>query len=300
VSDDKLDIRAQALELYKQGLKLVDIAKALDVPDGTVRRWKHSDKWDEGGERSLPKRTKKANVLEANEKANVLPNRRKRTLQEVAQALASPVGNSKRAVELTDKQLLFCMYYVKSFNATKSYQKAYGCAYTTAMTKGSELMRNPEVRKKIMELKKNRFNREMLKEEDIIQKYMDIAFGDIGDYVTFGQEEVEVMGAFGPIMVEDPDTGEKVPLTKVVNVVRLKESEDVDGTLISEIKGGKNPGIKMLDRMKALEWLAEHIGIQSDEQKARIDKLRAEADRIRRDGTFDEDDGVVIINDAPD
>jgi uncharacterized protein YjcR len=35
-----------AFKLYKQGLKLVDIAKQLDLPAGTVRWWKSSYKWD--------------------------------------------------------------------------------------------------------------------------------------------------------------------------------------------------------------------------------------------------------------
>lgn len=36
----------QAYELYKQGLKLVEIASQLSVPEGTVRRWKSTHKWD--------------------------------------------------------------------------------------------------------------------------------------------------------------------------------------------------------------------------------------------------------------
>ena len=36
--------------MYKQGMKLVDIADALKVPPGTVRRWKSTHGWD--GERS--------------------------------------------------------------------------------------------------------------------------------------------------------------------------------------------------------------------------------------------------------
>lgn len=40
----------EAFELYKQGLKLKDIAEKLQVPDGTVRRWKNTYKWE--GERS--------------------------------------------------------------------------------------------------------------------------------------------------------------------------------------------------------------------------------------------------------
>lgn len=43
----KNELKINALELYRQGLKLVEIANQLGVPDGTVRRWKCVDKWDE-------------------------------------------------------------------------------------------------------------------------------------------------------------------------------------------------------------------------------------------------------------
>lgn len=41
------DVRAdKALELYRQGLKLVEIASQLSVPEGTVRSWKNRYDWD--------------------------------------------------------------------------------------------------------------------------------------------------------------------------------------------------------------------------------------------------------------
>lgn len=46
----------EAERLYREGWKLVDIAKKLDVPEGTVRRWKSTQDWE--SERS----DKKANV----------------------------------------------------------------------------------------------------------------------------------------------------------------------------------------------------------------------------------------------
>ncbi len=41
----------QAKELYLQGKKLVEIASQLNLPEGTVRRWKCTHKWD--NERSV-------------------------------------------------------------------------------------------------------------------------------------------------------------------------------------------------------------------------------------------------------
>ena len=35
----------EALVLYRQGVKLKDIAAKLGVPEGTVRRWKSCFKW---------------------------------------------------------------------------------------------------------------------------------------------------------------------------------------------------------------------------------------------------------------
>ena len=36
----------KARQLFRQGQKLVDIAKQLDLPEGTVRRWKSTHHWD--------------------------------------------------------------------------------------------------------------------------------------------------------------------------------------------------------------------------------------------------------------
>lgn len=50
----------EALALYRQGLKLVDIARQLELPEGTVRRWKCTYKWD--GEKSERSGRKKASA----------------------------------------------------------------------------------------------------------------------------------------------------------------------------------------------------------------------------------------------
>ena len=135
----------------------------------------------------------------------------------------------------------------------------------------------------------------MLDESDIFQKYMDIAFADITDFVEFGREKVQVMSAFGPVEVQDPDTGEKVPLMKEINTVRFRESGEVDGTLIAEVRQGKDgASVKLMNRLKALDWLADHMDLATAEQRAKIVALRAKADVAA-----DDDDGVVIINDLP-
>lgn len=249
----------KAKELYLSGKRLVDIAGELEVPEGTVRRWKSTYKWD--GERS-EKKSERSEKKKNEEK--------KKVADEVGQVMENP--------ELTDKQRLFCILYIRCFNATKAYKKAYGCSYETAMTEGCNLLRNPKIQTTIKELKQARLNREMLDVHDIFQKYMDIAFADITDFLEFGQQEVPVMAIYGPVMVKDPETGEQKQLTKIVNAVRFKESDQVDGTIISEVKQGKDgASIKLADRMKALQWLTDHMDLATEEQRAKIEAWKAKA-----------------------
>lgn len=49
-----------ALALYRQGLRLIDISKQLGIPEGTVRRWKCTYKWD--GEQTERSERKKPNA----------------------------------------------------------------------------------------------------------------------------------------------------------------------------------------------------------------------------------------------
>ena len=251
----------KAEQMYKSGMSLVDIAKEIGKPPGTVRRWKSTQEWD--SERS----DKKANVRkqETEQKEAIAP--------EVQEVISNP--------NLTDKQRLFCLQYVRCFNATKAYQKAYRSSYMVANAEGYKLLVNPRVKAEIQRLKQNRLNREMLGTEDIFQKYMDIAFADITDFITFGRETVPVMGAFGPVEVKDKETGKKVVLTKEINTVRFREYTDVDGTLISEVKQGKDgASIKLLDREKALRWLSDHMDMGTAEQQAKVALLTAQRDKI--------------------
>lgn len=265
-----------AFELYKQGLKLVDIAERLKVPAGTVRRWKSTYDWE--GKMLCKDSERSEKNSERSGKNNKM--KKKAISEDVIQTMENP--------ELTDKQRLFCLYYVRCFNATKAYQKAYGCSYEVANAEGYKLLVNPCTKNEIQRLKQNRLNRELLDEHDIFQKYLDIAYSDITDYVEFGQEEQPVMAIYGPVQIKDEKTGKKINLTKCVNIVRFRESAQVDGTLISEVKQGKDgASIKLADKMKALQWLSDHMDMATEEQKARIAVLKAQIDTNNDEQTSD-------------
>lgn len=243
----------KARELYKGGMKLVEIASQLDVPAGTVRRWKSTYHWD--GEQQNERSEKKSERSES--KKSVM---KKAVVDEVKQVIQN--------TDLTDKQQLFCIHYIRCFNATKAYQKAYGCGYTTAVTNGPALLGNTRIKEEILQLKQDRLNREFLSESDIFQKYMDIAFADINDFV-------DVSAGF------------------------VTAKDNIDGTIVSEVSNTQSGvKIKLADRMKALQWLSDHMNIATEKQKAEIALLKAkvqtdDGEEIADDGFLDALNGTA-------
>ena len=263
------DARAdKAFEMYKQGLKLIDIANQLGVAEGTVRSWKNRYKWN--GETNATLQKNKRNVAKENKQA------KKVKKESVADEVEAVIQNA----DLTDKQQLFCIYYIRCFNATKAYQKAYDVDYATAAVNGPRLLGNARIKDEIFRLKQERLNREFLSESDIFQKYMDIAFADVTDFVEFGNEDVDVI----------LDTGERKTIT--VSHVNIKNDADVDGTIISEVSKGKDGvKVKLADRMKALQWLSDHMDLATEKQKAEIALLKAKVQTD--DGDEVADDGFL-------
>lgn len=268
----------KAYELYKQGMKLVEIADALEVPPGTVRRWKSTHNWD--GERSASKSERSGKKKQAENAA--IDDGTKDTLQND---------------ELTPEQQIFCIYYSRTFNAAQSYQKAYGCSYQTAMVNGCMLLRKHKVREEIERLKEIKRQQIVTSTEDVVELQMRIAFADIGNYMSFGRENVQIMGAFGP--VKDPDT--KQYLTKEVNAVRLSDSSNVDTQIIQEVKQGKDGvSIKLADKQKAFDWLTKYFLMhpeskyRAEYEKRRAEKEGGESPEYEDDGFMDALQGDVV------
>lgn len=65
--------KAEAEKLFNKGMKLIDIANKLDVPDGTIRSWKNRGKW---GEKSSKKSN--ATLQKKDDRENATLQKRKR------------------------------------------------------------------------------------------------------------------------------------------------------------------------------------------------------------------------------
>lgn len=244
---DNGEIRENAYEDYIAGMKYKDIAEKYGVAINTIKSWKTRYGWSRGNKDApygKSMHTKKEKVCTQKNKDS-----------ENGRALAEWIGQMVEESGLTSKQVLFCMYYANSNNATSSYKKAYGCNRETAMAAGSRMLRNVKVREEIERLKKDRYEAAMFGEQDIFQWHLDIATASITDYVSFGREEIPLVSMKGPVL----DKKGK-PVTKEVNYVKFKESGEVDGRAIKKVKMGKDgASIELYDAFKSMEWLEKNL-----------------------------------------
>lgn len=65
----------EAEQLYREGMKLVDIAKKFGVPASTVRRWKSTQKWDDNNPDQCKKKQNERSDNSDKSKANVRKSR---------------------------------------------------------------------------------------------------------------------------------------------------------------------------------------------------------------------------------
>ena len=270
--------RDKAFEIYKDhegNITNREIADMLDENEKTISNWKCRDKWNV--------------VLQKNECSTTNKKVQKNTGKNIKkEPIVEEVNEVLKNAELTDKQRLFCIYYINCFNAAKAYKKAYECSYESALSNGYRLMENDSIRKEIENLKRHKLNRAMISEEDIFQRYLDIAYANIGDYLKFGRRRKNKWtknkdGEF--IAVIDPDTGQQDFYE--YNFIELNESRDVDTSLLSEVKEGKDGiSVKLKDGMKALDWLTKHMNIATDKQKVELEVLKS---KIVNNGKSKED-----------
>lgn len=290
-----------AEEDYINGMKYKDIAEKYNVSINTVKSWKTRYKWCKDNKKSMHTKNKKV-CAQKNKGAD-----KKQNKEIKEEPVADEVKEVMENEELNDSERLFCVIYSKRHNATKAYQQVHHCTYWTAAVEGCKLLKKPKIKETINRLLEAELNKEFLK-PGLIQKYKDIAFSDMGDYLEFGVKQVPQWtknkeGVDIPII--DPNTGEQ----KIAeySYVDLKESSMVDTSLITEVSEGKD-GIKfkLTDKMKAMDMLSKLSNLLSDEEKTQLDieykklqalKLQADIDKTKAETSRITDNDEVEVED---
>ena len=93
--------------------------------------------------------------------------------------------------------------------------------------------------------------------EEILTEYAKIARADIKDYLKFGMKDIVVEGADGR------------RINMPVQIIEVKDSEEVDGSLISEVSISKDGTFKfkLHDKLNALEKAGKHLGMFTEKHE---------------------------------
>jgi phage terminase small subunit len=173
--------------------------------------------------------------------------------------------------KIPDRWKMFILYYLQSFNATVSARKA-GYTNHAANVQGSQILNHPKVKSTLEEVKRLMQEDIYITGRDLLNQYVKIAFADMTEFVEFDARRV-----------------------------KLKNSSDVDGRLITEVKQGKDGvTIKLADKMKAMEKLEKLFDIIPD-KRLELDMAKFELNkRVIEKQLQETGEGaskVVIIND---
>lgn len=135
---------------------------------------------------------------------------------------------------LSDREKLYCRYYIHNFSQTRSYMEAFGVSREAAYRVAHQTHTKKAVQAEINRLLDLKLKEIDLRPGSIIQKHLEIAFADINDYVE-----------------RDDEGG-----------LRLKDLAQADGTAVAEIQYSPQSGafrIKLNDRQKSLDWLMANL-----------------------------------------
>lgn len=129
---------------------------------------------------------------------------------------------------MNERETKFCEYYSECLNAKQSALKA-GYSPKSARNEGYRLLKKEKIQKRVNEL--SEVVQAKIKIENIINKHIEIAMADIGDFVEWGNRNGK-------------------------NFLIVKDSKKLDTSLVAEVSRGKDGlKIKLKDSHKSLEYL---------------------------------------------
>ena len=244
-------------EYESSKITMKDLAEKHGVKASTLRSRKSRENWQQDATQQPEKKV----ATHRNKKKSV-----------ATQKVIEELNNND---DLTEKQKQFCLLYLKYFNATKAYQEAYDVNYKTANANGSRMLVNASIKSELERLKKTQRTELYIDSLDVKKEWLKQSFADITDFVEFGPIERSKV---------DELTGEME--TWMDSEVLLKPDSEVDGTLIQEVKRGRDGvSLKLYDKQKAMDRLEEFLKETSVSERA-INIINDTAEKVADDDEY--------------
>lgn len=219
-----------------------ELAAKYGVKVATLRSRKSREHWSRSGD-APPDATKRNGI--ATDSNNVATQRN-----------ASEALHVVKMSNLTDKQKLFCMYYLQRYNATWAYQQSYQVKYEVAVTNGPRLLGNARIKKLIEQLKQQQQADLYMTADDILKEYAKQAFASLGDVMDYRVHEEMLTDSKGMPRFDTDDN----PITRHVADIFLKPSDEIDWSVIQDIHTGKDGlVVRFYDKQKAMRELLDRL-----------------------------------------
>ena len=228
---------------YLAGFRYKDIAEKYGVSLNTVKSWKRRFHWER----------KKYHInarKKCTPKNNTQPKKKSVQKKCAPKSDANCVSVPNEMTKMNEAQKKFCMYYIQTQNAIASYQRAYNCKRSSALSSAYRLLGDARIKSCIKKIKQERDESMLLETGDVIDLIMRIAFANYADFVCIDQD------------------GQAI----------AKDLEEVDSQLIESIMPTKaGAAIKLIDRKWALNWLSRHFEMNPmDRHKKKYDEKMLE------------------------
>lgn len=257
--------RELAFKLWRENQEITnrEIAKTLEVDEKKIATWKSRDKWKErvsspDEEATTIKKNKCSTTKQETvvQQKNVVQQIEEESEKYEEKSIKQKIADTMLKEELDDKQRVFCIYYIKSFNATQSAIKA-GYSKSYALVDVYRLLENPSIKNYLNKLKKLYAQGDYLDTQRLLERHKQIAFSDLNDYIN-GEGKLKDLSATDGTLIKK---------------VTVKESSTAQGYSTSS-------SIELEDRSKSLDFLNKFYGIDPA-FKMQIEKLEIERNKVK-------------------
>lgn len=235
----------KARKLYESGFgSIAKVAEDIGVHKNTINGWKREDK-EKGKEWIKPKKTNVQKCAEKCTNANFI----------------TQISNQ---YNLSNQQTEFAIYYGNGNSVQSSCLKA-GYSKSYSLGRGWNLLENVGIKQIIEYIKKLRYESLMYNEKDVLNQYIRIAQGDLGDYFD--------------------STGEQIKEFSEVDTGIIKEYQvDIkpDGTKQVKFKlESKHPALKSLGEYFGMFKKEMDLNVNADVTNTNIDSIKTTMSKLK-------------------
>lgn len=174
-------------------------------------------------------------------------------------------SKGKKSNELTSKQLMFCMEYLKDLNATQAAIRA-GYSEKVARQQAYENLTKPYIHEKIQELMGKREDRIERSADDVVKMLWDMMLLDLKAYITVSEG-----GEIQSIPFDQLPEGATKLISKIKEKTRITESSDG-----SRMFKNSQLEYELPEKTKLIELLLKHYGLlkEKHEHSAKITEVQ--------------------------